>query len=84
MSRTQPDFISPPPAGQTGLVNFAASIQRDFQALFQDAHVHGVRTTAPASNEGKPGDVIPVELSDGTAWLYVKFTTLGWLSVQLS
>ncbi len=84
MSKSQPEFVSPQAPGPAGASNFAAAVQRNFQALFQDAHTHGVRITAPASNEGKPGDVIPVELSDGTAWLYVKFTTLGWLSVQLS
>lgn len=84
MARTQPEFISPQQPGVAGAANFAATLQRNFQSLFADAHVHGVRTAVPADNEGKSGDLIPVEKADGTGWLYIKFTSLGWLGVQLS
>jgi hypothetical protein len=61
----------------------AEVVQRNLEDLYEFAHSHTVRTTAPSSSEGSIGDVIPVELS-GVGYLYVKFPTIGWKRVALS
>lgn len=61
----------------------AEVVQRNLEDLFQFAHEHIVRTTAPASSEGAVGDVVPVLLS-GTGYLYVKFPSIGWKRIALS
>lgn len=77
MSKTQPVPMSPQVAGEPGAANFSAALQRNLEALFESAHDHRVRTTAPAATDGAVGDVLVVD--DGTdGKLYVKFPTLGW------
>lgn len=83
MARTQPEQLSPQQPGEAGAANFAGSVQRNLQALFQDAHIHAGKTAAPASNEGKTWDIVPTEIN-GVAKLYIKYPTLGWLSVTLA
>lgn len=65
------------------LKDFSATVNRNFEDLFGDAHTHDVRTTAPASSEGSIGDILPVVLS-GVYYLYVKFPTVGWKRVAVS
>ena len=79
--QTQP--ISPPrPEDRDTLDNYSAIFQDNFAQLFAAAHRHGVRTTAPADNEGSVTDIVLVE--DGSTFkLYAKFTS-GWKSVTLS
>jgi len=60
----------------------ASVVQSNFQALFNDAHTHNVRTSAPSNNEGSVNDIIPVII--GTSfYLYIKFSS-GWKKVLLS
>jgi hypothetical protein len=61
----------------------AEVVQRNLEDLFQFAHEHVVRTTAPSASEGAVGDVIPVVIS-GVGYLYVKFPSIGWKRVQLT
>jgi len=58
-------------------------VQENFRQLFEVGHTHLGRTSAPSASEGSNWDVIPVELA-GSAYLYVKFPSLGWKSVLLS
>jgi len=58
-------------------------IQRNLEDLFHCAHTHDLRTTAPSSNEGSVGDIIPVLLS-GTGYLYIKFPNIGWKRITAS
>lgn len=61
----------------------AEVVQRNFEDLFQFAHEHVLRTTAPSSSEGAVGDVVPV-LLNGIGYLYVKFPSIGWKRIALS
>ncbi len=75
--------MSPQAAGEPGAADFATALQRNLEAIFEAAHDHRVRSTAPATSDGAVGDIVLVD--DGTTGsLYVKFPTLGWLSVVLS
>lgn len=58
-------------------------VQKSFEQLFGFAHDHLVRTTAPTSREGTPGDMTPVNLS-GTYYLYIKMTSTVWARVALT
>lgn len=58
-------------------------IQRNLEDLFQFAHEHGIRTTAPSSTEGSVGDILPVLLGT-TGYLYIKFPEIGWKRVTAS
>jgi len=61
----------------------AEVVQRNLEDLFEDAHAHTLRTTAPSANEGMVGDVIPVELNS-IGYIYVKYPTIGWKRIALS
>lgn len=61
----------------------AEVVQRNLEDLFEDAHIHNLKTTAPLVNEGSVGDIIPVELN-GIGYLYVKYPTIGWKRIALS
>lgn len=83
MGKTQVSVISPQRAGDSGAADFASNLQRNLRILFESAHDHRIRTTAPAATEGAVGDIQLVD--DGTTGkIFVKFPTLGWLSVALS
>lgn len=73
--KTQDFPISDKPTPET--------IQRNLEDLFQFAHTHEIRTTAPSSTEGSVGDIVPV-LLNGTGYLYIKFSTVGWKRVTAS
>lgn len=83
MAIIQRQPISPPrPEDRESLVDYSSVAQDSYVQLFEVAHRHTIRTTAPAENEGKVTDIFLVE--DGSTFkLYVKFTT-GWKSVALS
>lgn len=58
-------------------------VQENLKQLFEVSHLHLGRTAAPSDSEGSIWDIIPVELS-GSAYLYIKFPSLGWKRVLLS
>lgn len=58
-------------------------LQENLRQLFESGHTHLGRSSAPTDSEGSNWDVIPVELA-GSAYLYIKFPSLGWKSVLLS
>lgn len=75
--------LSPPrPEDQETLADYSSVLQDNFSQLFQIAHRHTLRTTAPASNEGNVGDIFLVEVGS-TFSIYVKFPS-GWKSVTVS
>ena len=83
MAERQAQPISPPrPEDQETLTDYSSIVQDNFSQLFQSAHTHTVRTTAPDSNEGSVGDIFLVEVS-GVFSIYAKFPS-GWKSVVVS
>lgn len=69
--------VSPPrPGDEETLDDYSAILQDNFSQLFQDAHIHSVRSTAPASNEGEVGDIFLVETTT-ERYVAVKFSS-GW------
>ena len=81
---TQRTKLSPPlAADKESLADYSAVLQGIFDQLFEASHIHSIRTTAPASNEGSPGDVQLVVVG-GVYSIYAKFPTVGWKSVTLS
>ncbi len=66
------------------LNDFVAVLKEMLDQLFESAHDHTPRTTVPDANEGRPGDMVPVETDEGVLKLYVKLPTAGWTSVTLS
>jgi len=58
-------------------------LQKSLDQLFGYAHEHLVKTTAPTSKDGIPGDIVPVNLS-GTYYLYIKITSTVWARVALT
>lgn len=66
------------------LTDFVAVLKEMLDQLFDAAHDHSPRTTVPAENEGRPGDVVPVETDEGVLKLYVKLPSGGWKSTTLS
>jgi hypothetical protein len=83
MPERQEQPISPPRLEDRDTLNdYSAVLQDNYQQLFQVAHRHSIRTTAPASNEGNITDIILVE--DGSTFkIYVKFPS-GWKSVTVT
>ena len=83
MAIRQQQPISPPrPEDREALDDYSSIIQDNYSQLFQAAHTHNVRTTAPAANEGNVGDIYLV--ADGSSFrIYAKFST-GWKSVVLT
>lgn len=66
------------------LTDFVAILRELFDQLFESSHDHAPRTTVPGENEGRPGDVVPVETDEGVLKLYVKLPSAGWKSTTLS
>jgi len=61
-----------------------AAFQQNFNDIFEAAHQHNYRTTAPSDEEGASGDIALVNLSS-TYYLYVKFPSpIFWTRVQLT
>ena len=84
MPLDQRQKVSPPTANDIrSLQDFSSVIQQAFDEVFQEAHIHSVRTTAPSMAEGVVGDIMLVELS-GIGYIYAKLPTLGWKRVALS
>lgn len=76
--------VSPPQNNDlNSLKDFASIIQQAFDDIFELAHSHPVRTTAPTANEGSVGDIQLAEIG-GIGYIYVKLPTLGWKRVALS
>ena len=83
MTIRQQQPISPPRPEDSELLNdFASILQDNFMQLFEIAHRHTIRTTAPAINEGNVGDIVLTEIS-GTFSIYAKFSS-GWKSVVVT
>lgn len=82
MSEVQPRAIVPP---SEELKDFAEVIDSGVKQLFDLAHQHLPRTTAPTDDEGQVGDIVGVEIegSPTTFKLYFRFAS-GWKSVTLS
>lgn len=84
MPERQQQPISPPrPEDKEFLDDYSSILQDNLRQLFQIAHRHSVRTTAPASNEGNVGDIFLVATVAGTFHIYAKFSA-GWKSTTLS
>lgn len=84
MSKSQEFPLSAPlQTDKDTLSDFSATIQRNLEDLFRDAHSHEVKTAAPSTNDGAVGDVVPV-VTNSTYYLYIKFPTVGWKRVSLS
>lgn len=77
MSKVQLSPIAPPSnSDRDTLKDYTSKIQEGFDALFQDAHDHGIRTQDPSSEEGQIGDIIPID--DGTnKYLVIRYSD-GW------
>lgn len=75
--------LSPPLDTDELLSDYSAVLQSNLEQLFEAAHMHGLRTSAPSENEGTVGDILPVQI-DSTYYLYAKFPTVGWKRVALS
>lgn len=67
----------------TGVRDLTSTIQRNFDILFEAGHIHSTRTTAPGAKDGSTGDIILVELGT-SAYIYIKFPTLGWKRILAS
>jgi hypothetical protein len=58
-------------------------VQANLKQLFEAGHEHTGRSAAPSERDGANWDIVPVELN-GSAYLYIKFPSLGWKRVLLS
>ena len=88
MSKKQKFPIAPPlSVDKENFTSFLADltsvIQRNLEDLFFDAHLHDIRTSAPANTDGNIKDILIVNLS-GTYYLYVKVAPTLWKRVVLS
>lgn len=81
--KVQRILLAPPSVLDTNsLRDYTSVIQQVFEELFEEAHDHQVRTTAPAENDGSVGDMALVD--DGsTTKIYAKFPS-GWRSISLT
>jgi len=80
MGEQQPLRVGPPKKDDTGLLDFSAMLQKDFEVLFDFAHSHRIRTTAPTSREGLVGDIVLVDLG-ATKYIAVKYSG-GWFKTS--
>lgn len=73
MPKTSPlDLFVPLPE----LADFVSVLRTILSALFEAAHDHLPRTTAPGESDGAVGDIVPVT-TENTTRLYTKLST-GW------
>lgn len=78
MAKQQTRPIAPPvQADVESLQDFSSVIQDNLFDLFNAAHDHNTRTTAPASTEGVVGDIVLVFLSPDW-YIYAKVDTTTW------
>jgi len=78
MSKVYASPLAPPSKEDLDnlLNDYTSKIKEALEELYQDSHVHNVRSSAPASNEGEVGDIVPVD--DGTnKYLAVRYSD-GW------
>lgn len=61
---------------QSDQASLLATLQLNFEQLFQDAHEHMVRESAPTSSDGSVGDMVMVD--DGTDVYIAVKTSRGW------
>lgn len=80
MGLTQDQPLASPAQYRPDWADFFAVLQNNLLKLHEAAHLHGIRTSAPASSDGQIGDIILVDVS-GTCSLYVKFPS-GWKSAS--
>lgn len=76
MSKVQRSPLAPPSDKDELLKDFTSKIQESFEDLFQDAHIHDKRTSAPSANEGEVGDMVLVE-TETERYVAVKYSS-GW------
>jgi hypothetical protein len=69
--------VPPSSADKESLNDYTEIIQRNLDALYGAAHTHGVRTSAPDSQDGEQNDIVIVNL-EGTYYLYVKVSNTQW------
>lgn len=74
--------IAPPVESDASLKNFTAVLKYNLDELFDVAHFHEIKTSAPTDDQGSTGDICLVEAS-GTYKIYAKFRS-GWKSATLS
>lgn len=78
MSKVYASPLAPPSKEDLDnlLNDYTSKIKEAFDELYQDSHVHDVRSSDPASNEGEVGDIVLVD--DGTnKYLAVRYSD-GW------
>lgn len=81
---SQPYFTLSIPKKMEDMVDFVAVLKRVLEQLFQQTHFHLLtRTTAPASTDGKPGDLYIITVG-GTDYLYAKTLAGTWKRATLS
>lgn len=80
MAKTQERPMAAPSEDDRELKDYTAVLQLNLESLFGDAHDHTPRSAAPSVNDGRPGDVWPVDDGSGTVRLYFK-TKSGWFYV---
>lgn len=78
MAKQQKRYVSAPITGdRESLSDFSSVVQDNLADIYDLAHTHDIRTTAPEANEGMTGDIVLVELS-GAHYLYCKISGDTW------
>jgi hypothetical protein len=72
MAKLQRRPLAPPLESDKLFRDYTSVLQSNLEDLFNDSHVHSVRTTEPLVTEGNIGDIFLVEIS-GQTFLYTKF-----------
>jgi hypothetical protein len=81
MAKTQERPMSAPAASdKETLRDYTAVLQLNLESLFDHAHDHTVRSSAPLATDGRQGDMWPVDDGSGAVKLYFK-TKSGWFYV---
>lgn len=84
MASQQEFQVSPPlPGDRDNLQDFAEVVQRNLRSLFELAHTHTIRTTAPTTKELEAGVPVVVNLS-GVYYLYVRVSDSQMARVALT
>lgn len=68
--------VVPPQPSDKSLTDFAGSIQRNMDDLFEAAHSHVVKSSLPRTSDGSPQDIAIVD--DGMNVFIAVRTTRGW------
>lgn len=73
--------VVPPSDQDKSLTDYSAIIRRNFDTLFQAAHVHvgknGILTSHPTPTQGQVGDIL-IGVVSGSAYIYFKTGDTTW------